>query len=594
MAIARQRNGRRVDGGKAKGATLFQEHIARKGIRAAIMSASRHRDASMMATTVRAGRLATAVALALVGHHGVQAATLTVDTQSDDPASTYCTLRDALQAINAGSTSGVPTCSTAASGEAFGSNDTIDFVPDSGISLIGLAQGPLEVTASSVSISGTMLTIDAGGYSPVLLVHDGASLHASGLMLTGGYNTDNGGAVSVGAGATAVFSDCTIYGNSTTGAGGAIYASAASTLTLVNSILRNNSAMSGGALAASGSAISATDSQFYANSASTRGGGIDAMSGSLTLATSSIHGNTAQSGGGGLDLANGSLTMMQSVVSGNDGEDTGGIRLYASVATIIASTISGNGAACNAHCGGGLNLQLSSLVVTDSTLSGNLAAGDASYLAGGAFVFRSMASFANSTISGNVGAGKKQVAGAFWELDSGFGYRGLTLSSSTVSSNTAAATQDTPAGGVLLGTKYFSPQPPTYGTLTLENAIVSANLPADSDILYGPFTTVVSSAYSLLGSAQNIPLFNDVANHNIFSDAPGLGPLQDNGGPTLTRALLPGSPALRSGSPALLAGQLNFDQRGAGYPRTFGGTVDIGAFEDQGDRVFFAGFESAP
>src|SRR5262249_58650371 len=61
---------------------------------------------------------------------------------------------------------------------------------------------------------------------------------------------------------------------------------------------------------------------------------------------------------------------------------------------------------------------------------------------------------------------------------------------------------------------------------------------------------------------------------------PRLGPLQDHGGPTLTHALLPGSPALDAGSNGLTAG-ITTDQRGFPFARTAGGTVDIGAYEAQ-------------
>ena len=52
-----------------------------------------------------------------------------------------------------------------------------------------------------------------------------------------------------------------------------------------------------------------------------------------------------------------------------------------------------------------------------------------------------------------------------------------------------------------------------------------------------------------------------------------LGPLQNNGGPTLTHALLPGSPALDAGDPTLTG----TDQRGVSRPQ--GPRADIGAFE---------------
>src|SRR5208337_1025368 len=61
---------------------------------------------------------------------------------------------------------------------------------------------------------------------------------------------------------------------------------------------------------------------------------------------------------------------------------------------------------------------------------------------------------------------------------------------------------------------------------------------------------------------------------------PGLGPLANNGGPTQTMALLRGSPAINAGSNALAVdANLTTDQRGAGFPRIVGGTVDIGAYE---------------
>jgi probable HAF family extracellular repeat protein len=62
-----------------------------------------------------------------------------------------------------------------------------------------------------------------------------------------------------------------------------------------------------------------------------------------------------------------------------------------------------------------------------------------------------------------------------------------------------------------------------------------------------------------------------------------LGPLADNGGPTPTLALLPGSLAIAAGDPA---GAPDTDQRGPGYARTIGGTMDIGAYEAQDTRVY--------
>ena len=67
---------------------------------------------------------------------------------------------------------------------------------------------------------------------------------------------------------------------------------------------------------------------------------------------------------------------------------------------------------------------------------------------------------------------------------------------------------------------------------------------------------------------------------------PRLGPLQDNGGPTLTHALLLGSMAIDAGNPSFdpnaFTPPLIYDQRsGPGFPRLVNGRIDIGAFESR-------------
>jgi len=73
----------------------------------------------------------------------------------------------------------------------------------------------------------------------------------------------------------------------------------------------------------------------------------------------------------------------------------------------------------------------------------------------------------------------------------------------------------------------------------------------------------------------------------LFTD-PLIAPLADNGGATFTHALLPGSPAVDAGSNVA---DLEFDQRGTGYPRQMGHATDIGAFEVYADPIFADGFE---
>jgi hypothetical protein len=65
---------------------------------------------------------------------------------------------------------------------------------------------------------------------------------------------------------------------------------------------------------------------------------------------------------------------------------------------------------------------------------------------------------------------------------------------------------------------------------------------------------------------------------DLINTDPLLGPLQNNGGPTFTHALLPGSPAIDAGDPNFTPPPSN-DQRGC--PRVINGRVDIGSFERQ-------------
>ena len=88
---------------------------------------------------------------------------------------------------------------------------------------------------------------------------------------------------------------------------------------------------------------------------------------------------------------------------------------------------------------------------------------------------------------------------------------------------------------------------------------------------------LISSGYNLIQSVNGFDVTGDLTG-NIIGQDPRLGPLQDNGGPTWTHALLPDSPAIDHGS----ARGLTADQRGFARPIDVPGTAkagDIGAFE---------------
>lgn len=97
--------------------------------------------------------------------------------------------------------------------------------------------------------------------------------------------------------------------------------------------------------------------------------------------------------------------------------------------------------------------------------------------------------------------------------------------------------------------------------------------------------TITSRGYNL---SSDLSCSFDGAG-DLSDTNPDLGPLQNNGGPTDTMALLPGSPAIDSGNPAGCAdGQghrLNTDQRGKPRPdkEDTGRRCDVGAYESQSD-----------
>lgn len=72
---------------------------------------------------------------------------------------------------------------------------------------------------------------------------------------------------------------------------------------------------------------------------------------------------------------------------------------------------------------------------------------------------------------------------------------------------------------------------------------------------------------------------------NITGADPALGALAENGGPTLTYSLLPGSPCLDMGDNTHTT-SLSFDQRGPGFQRIVNFTVDMGSYEEKPEEVW--------
>ena len=110
------------------------------------------------------------------------------------------------------------------------------------------------------------------------------------------------------------------------------------------------------------------------------------------------------------------------------------------------------------------------------------------------------------------------------------------------------------------------------GEATVTNSVI------DGDCFqFGDDAATVSGGYNIVGGKDTCGFVEPTDVVDVSSSALALGPLSDNGGPTMTHALLPGSVAIDA-IPELMCEAFE-DQRGE--PRPAGGMCDVGAFERQ-------------
>jgi len=180
--------------------------------------------------------------------------------------------------------------------------------------------------------------------------------------------------------------------------------------------------------------------------------------------------------------------------------------------------------------------------LANSTVSAN--AGAAVYN----FVLSTTA-VSNSTISNNSGGGIYS--------DPGVAASGSYIDNTTMSDNYVEI-WNTGFNGTYIKNTIFNVSPGGHSIVTNYNAVTSNGYNVSSD----------DSGGYLNGSGDQI------------NTDPLLGPLQDNGGPTFTHALLPGSPAIDAGDPNF-APPPYYDQRGPGFDRVRGSRIDVGSYEVQ-------------
>lgn len=391
-------------------------------------------------------------------------------------------------------------------------------------------------------------------------------------------------------------------------------------LTLRNCTLRDNEGNQGGAIRSTGN-LTMSNCTVRDNSA-TLGGGIHNSGGRATLFDCVVSGNHAGHGGGihndGSDgiiseprIAD--LTLINCTVTDNwaeDGMGSGGGGIVnagssgGAFLTLVNCTFSNQRSASNQYGGGALLNSgpdgRATLVARNCTFTDNQARG------GGAFYDYGSVSgsvtFDNCTFSGNAaitdGFGGGGAIHANYQYIPGTRVL-LRLNNCTFSGNFASATDGTPYSGGAISCGGQGPRVEVTNTLFRRGN-------SGRNLLSGgaTFTSLGHNLSDDDASGDGGPGPGGLLNGpgDIRNTDPLLGSLANNGGPTQTHALLPGSVAIGSGNDATARPR---DQRG--YTRS--GTSDIGAYESGGaipvarlanistrvrcqtnDRVLIAGF----
>ena len=413
---------------------------------------------------------------------------------------------------------------------------------------------------------GGQMIIDGGLNHRVFSVSRGATVELSGFVITGGRATDVPRGAGIANYGTLKLTDCAVEDNGpeegdeymdpvppeVRGAG--VFNDG--TLTLVNTRVAHNTGLIGGGIW-NQEDLAVIESQIFLNVAIGDGGGLyNARAGTVTLTKSLVEANRGAEGGGIVN--DGTVMVAESQVFANAAGGRGGGILNLGTVVLAEAELSGNGAG---ETGGGIeNAESGTLTLRDVTVSSNHAD-----LAGGIFNSGNMI-LMKSTVSWN-GA---LVLGGIWNSFGGT----LAATNSTVSSNEAR---------FLVSDLYND------GTLALTNTTVSKRedvLP--TAILNTGFLTMTHSLLdadcegAIISNGNNIESPGDTCGFeqetdmvNVGDEDLALGPLEDNGGPTMTHALGEGSVAIDVIPED--ACEVDEDQRGESRPA--GSGCDVGAFE---------------
>ncbi len=296
----------------------------------------------------------------------------------------------------------------------------------------------------------------------------------------------------------------------------------------------------GGAIDTATGTMTIVDSTFTSNVSSDTGGALRSLDTELGISGSVFTGNVADTAGGAV-YGSGNFTISTSSFAQNTSDVSGGaISSTAGVLDVVDSSFEANSSKRGGAIGGDGEINVAGSTFVDNTADNLGRAGGAIYFSGGG-------NLSNSTVSSNTTGAGASGGGVAVEVEP------VTINNSTIADNSA----DLTAGGIASAA----------GLTQVSNSIVADNTVAL--LGGGNCAGVTSLGYNVFTDTT----CNEVASDQVVADAL-LGPLQDNGGPTQTRALQPGSPAVDGGDPGTLA--VNLDLFLAGGYLQFNGAADAG------------------
>ena len=461
----------------------------------------------------------------------------------------------------------VTSCTETALRASLGLGGTVTFACDGTITLSSTIVIGTDIVLDG---SGHQITISGGQLVPVFQVNSNVNFTLIGLTIANGLNANGYGGGIYNAGGNVNVTNCTfsmnevcghdgnspappdegtwpptcaLGGSGSDGCGGAIYN--AGSLNVSRCTFSQNSASGGwGGWGSRGYAVPVGGGDYYlvvggggglggaANGGAICNVGVMAINCSLFASNTTVGGT----GGPGGDGFGGGYAMPSGGGGGGNGGDSHGAAIFnGGAASMVNCTITGNqggGGAGGWGGSGGCFNEHGYYYYSGGGSGGN---GGNSY--GGIYSTNIPVGLTNCTVAFNSGTGGSGASGGA----AGCGNGGWSNGSNGV------------AGGGLS----------TAGAL-LVNTILAGNNPGNCS------GTITDAGHNL--SSDGTCAFTNVGSLNNTN--PKLGLLADNGGPTLTMALLPGSPAINAGDTAAAPPT---DQRG--FPRPSGLAADIGAYE---------------